>query len=64
MQMRINFLYPPNFFWINPNRATPKIPEIIGVPPTQATANGRSSPPNQGASKNESITQIPLKIPK
>lgn len=43
---------------------TPIMPEITGAPPTQATAKGRSSPPNQGSSRKAKMTDSPLNMPK
>ncbi len=64
MHIKIHFL---NFFYflcIGPKIVTPRIPLIIGDPPTAVTASGRSFAPNQGLSKKDRIMEIPLKIPK
>ena len=64
MQNIIYFLNYPDFRCRGPIIMTPKIPEIMGLPPTAATAIGRSSDPNHGFKRYDRIIEIPLKIPK
>ena len=43
---------------------TPIMPDIIGLPPTTATAKGKSSSPYHGFNMKDKTTDIPLNIPK
>ena len=63
MQIRIHFLYFPDFLCIGPIIMTPMMPEMTGLPPTHPTAMASSSL-NHGASRKDKIIERPLKIPK
>lgn len=43
--------------------ATPRIPDIMGLPPTKETAVAKFYE-NQGFNMNDKVIDIPLKIPK
>lgn len=64
MQITIHFLYFFSLLWIGPIIITPRIPLIMGLPPTAATANGRESPLKNGSIKYDKVIDMALKIPK
>jgi hypothetical protein len=62
MQIIIHFLNTLDLFWKGAITITPKIPLIIGAPPTTATAV--ELVPNQGSKKKAKVMESALKIPK
>jgi hypothetical protein len=63
MQIMIHFLNTLLRLCNGPKTATPMIPEMIGLPPTNDTANGKMLL-NHGLSMSESTIDKALKTPK